>query len=184
MKSQRGATEEDRIFPVDISITAQETANEVLKPWALAVFPPISPYAIKFEGRIQGDLHKGRYKDKPCIIKISSFSQSSLTEIFAREKLGGSIGKEMVAYGLLSVDYKPSRLAANVTEYQKGDVCIFFGPEDHIDFPLDFQDPEMCTIMLAVRSMIGGGLDISDIGDIAITKTGDHTNLLTNNFSP
>jgi hypothetical protein len=171
MRSQGEVSEEDRIFPIDISIEIERVANEILRPWALATFPLVYPYGIRFENSIGRGIYKCRYKDKPYLVKISTFNQTSLTEIFIRERLGNTIGKEMALYGILSVDYKPSRLV-NDTKYEKGDVCIFFDVEDSIEFPIDFQDLEMSMIMFGVRSMIRAGLDIPDIGDIGIVKSG------------
>lgn len=165
--------DEDHILPMDIGIAAEDAAIKILKPWALSTFPLINPYSIKFGEHIGNGIYRVIYKDKEYLMKANAFSQTSLIEIFARERLGKSIGKEMVLYGLLSSDYKPSQFEQHYSNHQKGDICIFFEIEDTVDFPLFFQDAEMSLIMFGVRSMIKSGVDALNIGNIATTSSGN-----------
>lgn len=180
MRAQRQRGTGAKIFPIDISLSADDAANKILRPWALENFPLINPYALQFKDTPGNGIYRVQYKDVMYLVKIETFSQSTLMEIFIRNRLGNAVGKEMVMYGLLSTDYKPSRLSENTNNYQKGDVCIFFGYEETIDFPLDFSDQEMALIMYGVRSIINARIDIPDIGNIANVGSGETSNILMN----
>jgi hypothetical protein len=168
MKKQPLRTkEEDRITPVDISISIDEASSTILSEWALKTLPVIETKYLTINNRVEGTYSKAIYKGRSCLIKSREINQDSLAELFIRIKMGTSIGLPLISYGIS--DHKIS----DDFTFTDHSVCLLFDLVS-LEFPMDIPDKEMALVMWGVHSLFSQKIDIPDIGHVAIwEKSGD-----------
>lgn len=181
MLKQTRVSEEERLFPSDVSSAALAATEKIMNPWIDKNLPIVDPKDITTVRKIGGGLSDVVYKNKKYILEtIDTFSIiSGLRKVSILSRLGDPFPK--IKMCMASKLKRDPDLKEGFDGYR--DLYIFYEFVPGLDYPdpmEDFNDRQMATLMYIFYILLKKGIYISvtfifsnpddyiwlDIGDI------------------